>query len=329
LPADFFDEVWTQPVQCQGKIEKPVGKPFLIKDRSEERDHEKIIYTDKNSYTMKRLLFPFVLASSIFCISCNDEAAKEPEPAAETKPAEPMIRSEAVSYKDDTVSCQGFVAYDANDSSKRPAILVVPEWWGVVDFTKSKAEELAKLGYVAMAVDMYGNGKVADNPKDAGSMAMPFYTNPQMAKKRLEAALDALKKLPQTDPSRIGAIGYCFGGSMVLNAAKLGENFAAVVSLHGGLEGVAPTKDMKTKFLVCHGGADSFVPQAQVDKFKKQMDSVGANYDFKVYAGATHAFTNPGADEKAKKFKMPIAYNPAADSASWKDMTDFLGKNLK
>lgn len=275
---------------------------------------------------MKRLFFPLVL---LFIISCNDQAADQSTAEPEAAPATPVVKTENVTYKDDTVSCQAVIAYNSNDSAKRPAILVVPEWWGTVPFTAARAEELAKLGYVAMTVDMYGNGKTADNPKDATAAAMPFYQNPQMAKKRIEAALAELKKHPQVDTSRIGAIGFCFGGSMVLNTAKLGENFDAVVSFHGGLEGPAPDKNLlKAKILVCHGGDDPFVPQQQVDKFKKQMDSVGANYSFIVYPGAKHAFTNPAATENGKKFNIPVEYNAKADSTSWQDMKDFLGKNL-
>jgi dienelactone hydrolase len=279
---------------------------------------------------MKRLLFPAVLfASSI--ISCNDSQTETP-PATEQPAATPVItvKSSAVTYKDDTVTCQGIIAFNSSDSAKRPAVLVVPEWWGVVNFTRSRAEELAKLGYIAMTVDMFGNGKTAANPVEAGNMSMPFYQNPQMAKKRLEAALNELKKHPQADTSKIAAIGFCFGGSVVLNAAKLGADLDAVVSFHGGLEGVPPQKDLlKSKILVCHGASDSFVPQQQVDAFKKQMDAVGANYEFVVYPNATHAFTNPDATETGKKFKLPIAYNAAADTASWKDMKEFFEKNLR
>lgn len=279
---------------------------------------------------MKRSLFtPALFAASLFIFSCNDQAAEQSaEKAAKT--VEPRYAIESVTYKDDTTTLQGVIAYDANDSSKRPIVLVVPEWWGVEEFTRSKATELVRLGYIAMAVDMYGNGKVADNPKDALAWATPFYADPQMAKKRLAAALDEVKKHPRADASRVAAIGFCFGGSMILNAAKMGEDLKAVVSFHGGLEGVPPQKDkLKSRILVCHGGNDSFVPQAQVEAFKKQLDSVGASYEFIVYPGATHAFTNPKADENARKFNMPIAYDPAADSASWKDMKTFLEKNLK
>jgi dienelactone hydrolase len=162
-------------------------------------------------------------------------------------------------------------------------------------------------------------------------MAMPFYQNPQMATQRIIAALNEVKKYPQTDTSRIAAIGFCFGGTMVLNAANLGENFDAVVSFHGGLEGVRPPAKnvLKSKVLVCQGGNDSFVPQAHVDVFKKQMDSTGADYKLIVYPNATHAFTNPDATETGKKFNLPIAYNAAADSASWKDMKEFFEKNLR
>jgi dienelactone hydrolase len=285
-------------------------------------------YTDKNRYTMKKLLFPAVLFAAC-TLSCNDQP-KTDEPAADTTPRIPQVQLDAVQFRDDTTQMNCYVAYDIGDSSKRPAVLVVPEWWGNVDFTRERAKMLASLGYIAITVDMYGNGKVADNPDAAGKMATPFYQDPQLATKRLEAAIRKVKEYPQTDTSRIAAIGFCFGGSMVLNAAKLGENFDAVVSFHGGLEGVKPDKNLlKAKVLVCHGGSDPFVPQAQVDVFKKQMDSVGADYTFKVYEGATHAFTNPDATANGKKFNLPIAYNPAADSASWKDMKEFFEKNLR
>jgi dienelactone hydrolase len=279
---------------------------------------------------MKRLLFPAVLFAA-FIISCNDQP-KTDEPGAEATatPRTPQVQVDVVMFRDDTTQMKGEVAFDIGDSSRRPAVLVVPEWWGLVDFSRERAKKLAELGYIAMTVDMYGNGKVADNPDAAGKMATPFYQNPQMAMRRLEAAVRKIKEYPQTDTSRIAAIGFCFGGTMVLNAAKLGENFDAVVSFHGGLEGVKPDKNLlKAKVLVCHGGSDPFVPQAQVDMFKKQMDSVGADYSFKVYPGATHAFTNPDATANGKKFNLPIAYNAAADSASWKDMKEFLEKHLR
>jgi dienelactone hydrolase len=187
-----------------------------------------------------------------------------------------------------------------------------------------RARKLAELGYLAMAVDMYGSGKIANDPQQAQAMATPFYQNPGLAKTRLLAALNKVKEFPQADTAQVAAIGYCFGGYVVLNAAKLGAGLKGVVSFHGNLTGAPPSKDLlKTKVLVCHGGADKFVSEKEVAAFKKSMDSVGADYTFKVYPGATHAFTNPAATETGKKFQMPIEYNAAADTASWNDMKTF------
>jgi dienelactone hydrolase len=224
----------------------------------------------------------------------------------------------------------GFIAYDTSVEIKRPAILIIPEWWGLNEYPKMRARELAKLGYIAMAMDMYGNGLTTDSPSTAGKLAMPFYTDPQKAKARIDAALVALKSYMQTDTSKIAAIGYCFGGGMVLNAARLGEPFKGVVSFHGTLVGTPANKDLLTaKILVCHGADDPFVKKEEVDKFKKQMDSIKADYTFKTYPGAVHAFTNPKATEAGKKWNIPIAYNAAADSASWKDMKEFFDRIFK
>jgi dienelactone hydrolase len=161
-------------------------------------------------------------------------------------------------------------------------------------------------------------------------MSTPFYTNPQLAKDRFDAALKRLKEYDVVDKDNIAAIGYCFGGGVLLNNARMGESLNGIVSFHGGLNGAPPNKDLlKTRILVCHGAADSFVPQADVDKFKKQMDSIGADYIFKAYPDATHAFTNPNATDVGKKFNIPIAYNAAADSASWSDMKAFFGMIFK
>ncbi|RYG28222.1 MAG: dienelactone hydrolase family protein, partial [Chitinophagaceae bacterium] len=205
--------------------------------------------------------------------------------------------------------------------------IVIPEWWGLNDYPKERAKQLAALGYIAMAVDMYGNGKTADNPDSAGKYATPFYQDPKMSQRRFDAALAKLKSYSQTDTSKVAAIGYCFGGAQVLNMARLGENLKGVVSFHGNLMGVPADKNtLKAAILVCHGAIDPFVPVAEVEKFKKEMESVGANYTFKAYDSATHAFTNPDATSLGKKFKLPIAYNAAADSASWQDMKVFFGK---
>lgn len=270
---------------------------------------------------LQQSLFTGLFAISVLLAACNNDDKK----AEEAK--EPKLKEENTTYALDSVTMNGYVVYDENKEGARPAVIVLHEWWGLNDYSKMRARELAKLGYIAMAMDMFGNGATAETPDEAGKLAMPFYENPQMAKQRLDAAIAKLKSYSQADPNKVAAIGYCFGGGVLLNSARLGEDIKGIVSFHGSLVGTPADKNLlKADILVCHGGADSFVPQAQVDLFKKQMDSIGAKYTFKTYEGATHAFTNPGADEKAKKYNMPIAYNPAADTASWKDMKDFFGK---
>lgn len=272
-------------------------------------------------------LFAVMLAINAFMTGCSDQpAAGTDTPKADSV----VLKEESVNYTSDTAKLVGFVAYNEANTQPRPAVLVIPEWWGMTEYPKMRARQLASLGYIAMVADMYGNGAVADSPSLAGKLASPFYTNPMLVKTRFMAALNILKSYPQADTTKIAAIGYCFGGSIVLNAAKMGAPLNGVVSFHGDLRGVPADKNLlKAKILVCHGLADSFVPQEQVDAFKKQMDSIGADYTFKAYADATHAFTNPGATATGQRFNMPIKYNPAADTASWKDMQDFFGRIFK
>ena len=283
---------------------------------------------------MKKIVYFFFVACSIVFISCNNNTDSKTAASDSTEKKDSMnsasIKEDAVEYSADTVKMNGYVAYDANVEGKRPIVLVVPEWWGLTDYPRMRAKQLAQLGYLAMAVDMYGNGKTVDNPTDAQNMSMPFYQDPQMGYKRLMAAAAKIKSDAHADTSKIAAIGYCFGGGMVLNAARLGADFDGVVSFHGSLVGAPAKKGLiKADILVCHGDADPFVPAKDVQAFKKSMDSVGAHYTFKAYPGALHAFTNPGATELGKKFNLPIAYNAAADSASWNDMKEFFGKVLK
>jgi dienelactone hydrolase len=235
-----------------------------------------------------------------------------------------LIKEENVNYTADGVLLKGFVAYDQNQKGKRPAVLVVHEWWGLNDYAKMRARKLAELGYIAIAVDIFGDGKVASNPQEAQNLTKPFYSNPGLAKSRLDAAIRKIKEYPQTDPANVAAIGYCFGGSVVLNSAKLGSDLKGVVSFHGGLAGIPAKKELlKAKILVCHGGNDKFVSDNDISNFKHQLDSIGADYSFRVYPNATHAFTNPDATSTGKKFNMPIEYNGEADKNSWTDMKDF------
>jgi len=280
---------------------------------------------------IKRLTSVLFIAAVMTFTACGNETQKENENAAgdstKTEAHTASLKEESVNYTVDGKTMTGYLAYDENKKGGRPAVLIVHEWWGLNDYIKSRARQLAQLGYLAFAVDMYGNGKVANNPQEAQQMATPFYTNPLLTKTYLDAAINKLKEYPQADTSKVAAIGYCYGGFVVLNAAKLGSDFKGVVSFHGNLAGVPPKRDLlKAKILVCHGQADKFVSEQEVNAFKHAMDSVGADYTFKSYPGATHAFTNPQATETGKKFNMPIEYNPAADTASWNDMKSFFGK---
>lgn len=274
--------------------------------------------------TIQSFIGVCTVAVALGISSCNNVDKTEPE----TKMT--AIKEENITYTTDGVTMNGYVAYDSNNKEKRPVILVVHEWWGQTDYPRMRTKQLAELGYLVMAVDMYGNGKTADNPTDANNLAGPFYQNTAMAKARFDAALAKIKTYPQAG-DKVAAIGYCFGGTMVLNMAKLGDDLSGVVSFHGILSGDPPAEKnlLKAKILVCHGGADQFSPQKDIDEFRKQLDSIHADYTFRSYPGALHAFTNPAATEAGKKFNIAIAYNAAADSASWKDMKEFFGTIFK
>jgi dienelactone hydrolase len=201
----------------------------------------------------------------------------------------------------------------------------VHEWWGLNDYARSRAKQLAELGYAALAVDMYGGGKAADHPKDAGAMAATVTKDPNVALARFKAAMNALKSQPMVDPDKIAAIGYCMGGGIVLNAARQGLDLDAVASFHGSLGGLMPIQGpIKAKVLVCHGADDSFISPEQVATFKKEMEESGADFKFIAYPGAKHGFSNPAADEAAKKFGLNIAYNEKADADSWKELQKLL-----
>ncbi len=235
------------------------------------------------------------------------------------------IMEKEFTYSGGGVSMKGYLAYDGDVQGTRPGVLVVPEWWGQTDYPRARARMLAKLGYVALAVDMYGDGKTADSPAVAGKLASEVMQNMVTAKGRFVAAYDLLKGQPECDSSRIGAIGYCFGGGVVLNMAMLGVPLAGVVSFHGSLPGQPPpgAEPTKAKLLVCNGAADPFNPPPTVARFKTLMDSLKIEYTFIDYPGAKHAFTNREADSLGKLFNLPIAYNESADKESWAAMQDF------
>src|SRR5688572_7922559 len=208
------------------------------------------------------------------------------------------IKGEEVTYMSDGTTMKGYVAYDEKQTGKRPAILVIPEWWGNTEYPRMRARMLAELGYIAIAVGMYGNGQLGTTPEEAGKLATPFYQEPSLGQKRIEAAMNKIKEYPQADSTKLAAIGYCFGGSMALNAAKIGMDFKGVVSFHGGLATVPATAGTtKANILVCHGGADNFISPEELKTFRQNLDEMKVPYSFIVYEGATHAFSNPAATE--------------------------------
>jgi dienelactone hydrolase len=238
---------------------------------------------------------------------------------------------EEVTYTADGTTLKGYIARPAKAQGKRPGVLVVHEWWGNNDYTRKRADMLAELGYVALAVDMYGGGKTADNPKDAGALMGEANKNLDVSEKRFAAARALLAKQPGVDAKRIAAIGYCFGGGMVLQMARRGVDLAGVVSFHGGLATQTPAKAgaVKAKVLVLNGAADPLVKAEHIAAFKKEMQDAKAKFTFIDYPGAVHAFTNPAATEAGKKFNMPIAYDADADKKSWSEMQGFLKTVLK
>jgi len=272
-----------------------------------------------------KLLIMSLLTGSMAAASCSNQNSETKTNTGKDSSIV-TIKEDSVSYTLDGQTYRGYVLYNSNNKDKRPGVLVVHEWWGLNDYSRRRARQLAELGYLGMAVDMYGDGKTGEDPKTAEALATPYYKDPTLSKTRLDAALTKLKEFSQLDTANIAAIGYCYGGFIVLNAAKLGVDLKGVVSFHGDLSGVPVKKELlKAKILVCHGEADDFV-NPEVAAFKKSMDSAGVDYTFKSYPNATHAFTNPAATEKGKKFNMPIQYNAAADTASWNDMKAFLDK---
>ncbi|MGD8312998.1 MAG: dienelactone hydrolase family protein, partial [Gammaproteobacteria bacterium] len=219
---------------------------------------------------------------------------------------------------------KGYLAYDDAVEGKRPGILVVHEWWGHNAYARQRAEMLADLGYIALAVDMYGDGKTAAHPDDAGKFSGAVRRNLPLMKDRFNAARRFLNAQPGVDPDRNAAIGYCFGGSVVLEMARAGADLDGVASFHGSLGGLGPVADtVKARILVLNGADDPFVSAEQIAVFKDDMDAAGADYTFINYPGAMHSFTNPGADALGEQFGLPLAYDAAADAASWQALQDF------
>lgn len=243
-------------------------------------------------------------------------------------PASAAVQTKKITYKDGDTVCHGVLAWDDAIAGPRPGVLVVHEWWGLNDYAVKRAQQLAGLGYVAFAADMYGDGKVVDHPKDAGALASKVRANVDAWRKRALAGLDALKAQPQCDQNRLAAIGYCFGGSTALQLALAGTpGVLAVVSFHGALPTPteAEAKQVKAAILVCHGADDKFISDEAIKGFRAALDKAGVKYDFQSYPGAVHSFTVPDADKKGID---GIRYHKAADEASWAAMRKLFQEKL-
>ncbi len=239
-----------------------------------------------------------------------------------------QIKTETVTYKHGDVVLEGYLAYDSTLKGPRPGVLVVHEWTGLNDYTRMRTEELAKLGYIAFAVDMYGKGIRPQNAQEAGQQATIYRSDRKLMRDRVTAGLNVLRDNERTDDSRIAAIGYCFGGGTVLELARSGADIAGVVSFHGNLDTPNPkdAENIKCKVLALHGAEDPHVPMEQVTAFRDEMDKAGVDWYMVWYGHAVHSFTNPNSGDDPSR---GAAYNATADRRSWQAMQTFFDEIFK
>jgi dienelactone hydrolase len=239
-------------------------------------------------------------------------------------PLSAAVVTKTVEYKVGDTNLKGFLAWDDAHHGKRPAVIVVHEWWGLNDYAKERAKQLAALGYVAFAADMYGDGKTTEHPEDAGKWATAISQNLPEGLARAKAAIEIVKADPHTDGAKVAAIGYCFGGAVVMHMAYAGLDVKGVASFHGSLP-TAPetTTAIAAKIAVYHGAADAFVPATQIQNFTAALDKLKADWSMTSYGGAVHSFTVAGSENR----KIPgIAHDANADRRSWASLQSFLGE---
>lgn len=262
--------------------------------------------------------------SLVLCAAAGCASAATAVPAA----SPPPIVTRDVEYREGDTVLRGHLALPAPTGAKHPAVLVVHEWWGRGAHSDESAEKLARMGYVGFAVDMYGGARSTTDPKEAGEWAGAVRKDPALGMRRLVAALDLVRAMPEVDASRVACIGYCFGGTVSLEAAWNGLDLRAVVSFHGSLTTPKPEQapGVKASILVCHGADDPFVPKDLVDAFQTSMRENRFDWEFAAYGGAVHSFTNPAADGS---FNPGAKYQPLAAARSWELMEDFLAERFR
>jgi dienelactone hydrolase len=246
--------------------------------------------------------------------------------------ANAAIKEEPITYADGETTMKGFVVYDDAITGTRAGIVMVHEWWGITKHIHNEAQNLARQGYTAFIADMFGDGKTADNPTDAGALSSSVMKNPAVMEARFNAARDQLTKQTSVDPQRIAAVGYCFGGAVVLNMARAGAGLTAVAGFHAslGLNTPAPAPGtVKAKILILNGADDPFAKREQYDALKRDFDAAKAGYRIIEYPGAVHAFTNPEATELGKKFNLPLRYDAKVAQEAEAEASKFFAANLQ
>ena len=257
---------------------------------------------------MKSILSSFIF----FGLTCLAHAVPTPAPGS-------------LQYMAEGMASQGFLAMPKKTTGKVPGVIIVHDWMGPSEFTEKKAKEVAELGYVAFAADIYGKGNSPKNMKEAAEIATKYKNDRKLLRAKVIAAMEELKKVPSVDPKRIVVMGYCFGGTTALELARSGADIAGVVSFHGGLSNPTPAdaKNIKGKALIMHGAIDPYVPADEVAAFQKEMNEAGVDYQFIAYSGAVHAFAVPGAGNDPK---VGAAYNATADRRSWDEFKHFMNE---
>ena len=242
-------------------------------------------------------------------------------------PAWSQVHNEMIDYKQGDTTLEGYLAYDASRTGKRPGVLIVHQWKGLTGYEKHRADLLARMGYVAFAVDIYGKGIRPQNTQEAGAQAGKYKKDRALLRERVQAGLDVLRQQAQTDPKRIAAIGYCFGGTTVIELARSGADIAGVVSFHGGLDSPHPEdgKNIKCKLLVLCGADDPFVPAKDMAAFEDELRQAKVDWQLVKYGGAVHSFTEPTAGDN---HLAGAAYNEKADRRSWEAMKGFFAESL-